>query len=216
GAASGFAKKNGVKPDDLRQAPKDPASPADLYLLHVKKTAGRDAREVLPGVTTSLLRGLAFPKRMSWDAWLEDGKGTFAFGRPIRWLVSLLDGAVVPLTIYAADAGQRGATIVQAGDVTWGHRFLPRGPPNPRLRVRGSDDLRRQRHDHCVDVLPESRAAAIQEQLKAAGAAASDDFGLFEEWKHLVEWPTVVFGKVPEEFRTLPTEVLQTVLVHHQ
>ncbi|HEY7412501.1 MAG TPA: glycine--tRNA ligase subunit beta, partial [Vicinamibacteria bacterium] len=55
-------------------------------------TPGRDAREVLPGVIAQVLRGLAFPKRMSWDAWLDDGKGVFPFGRPIRWLAALLAG----------------------------------------------------------------------------------------------------------------------------
>src|SRR5262249_43816382 len=151
------------------------------------KTPGRDAREVLPGVITALLRGLAFPKRMSWDAWLEDGKGVFAFGRPIRWMVALLDATVVPLMIYASEGGERGAAVVQAGDTTRGHRFLPRGRANASLRVRSWDDLKRQLHEHCVDVLPEHRAAVIHEQLKAAGATVTDDFGLFEEWKHLVE-----------------------------
>ena len=82
--------------------------PGEINLLHVKRTAGRDAREVLPAVMAALLRGLAFPKRMSWDAWLEDGKGTFPFGRPIRWLVALLDGTVVPFTIFEAQGGREG------------------------------------------------------------------------------------------------------------
>ena len=67
GAAQGFAKKSGVSPDDLQQGRKDPAS-ADEYLFHVKKTAGRAAGEVAPAVIGALLRSLAFPKRMSWDA----------------------------------------------------------------------------------------------------------------------------------------------------
>src|SRR5262245_52986003 len=90
GAAQGFARKNGVAPGDLQTAPKDPSAPEDLYLLFVRKTAGRAAGEVLPGVFAVTLRALPFPKRMSWDAWLEDGKGAFPFGRPIRWIVALL------------------------------------------------------------------------------------------------------------------------------
>src|SRR4029079_16064150 len=62
----------------------------------------------------------------------------------------------------------------------------------------------------------EERDQIIRKQLGAAGGGGAHDFGLLEEWKHLVEWPTVVFGRIPEEFRKLPTEVLQTVLVHHQ
>ena len=43
-----------------------------------------------------------------------------------------------------------------------------------------------------------------------------DDHGLREEWRDLVEYPTVMVGEVPQEFRALPPEVLETVLVHHQ
>jgi glycyl-tRNA synthetase beta chain len=39
---------------------------------------------------------------------------------------------------------------------------------------------------------------------------------LLQEWRDLVEFPTVVFGAIPAEFQTLPREVLETVLVHHQ
>ena len=48
-----------------------------------------------------LLRDLAFPKQMHWDAMLEDGKGELVFGRPIRWLLFLYGGRVVPFAIGA-------------------------------------------------------------------------------------------------------------------
>jgi glycyl-tRNA synthetase beta chain len=216
GAATGFAKKSGVSVDQLQQAPKDPAAPAEIHLLHVKRTAGREAREVLPGVLTALLRGLAFPKRMSWDAWLEDGKGTFPFGRPIRWLVALLDAQVVPFTIFEAQAGARGRATVESGDATYGHRFLPPGQAGESFRVKSWEDLRRGLEEHRVIADPAKREEIIQGQLAPVAGTGLHDFDLLAEWKHLVEWPTVVFGRIPEEFRKLPTEVLQTVLVHHQ
>ena len=216
GAATGFAKKSGVAVDQLQQGPKDPGAPAELHLFHVKRTAGRDAREVLPGVVTALLRGLAFPKRMSWDAWLEDGKGTFPFGRPVRWLVALLDAQVVPLTIFESQAGAKGRAIVESGMETRGHRFLPPARANSKVKVSGWPEYQAQLREHCVIVDPDERDRVIRERLGPVGGGGAHDFGLLEEWKHLVEWPTVVFGRIPEEFRKLPTEVLQTVLVHHQ
>ncbi|HET6897904.1 MAG TPA: glycine--tRNA ligase subunit beta, partial [Vicinamibacteria bacterium] len=45
GAATGFAKKSGVSVDQLQQAPKDPAAPSEINLLHVKRIAGREARD---------------------------------------------------------------------------------------------------------------------------------------------------------------------------
>ena len=112
-AAQGFARKSGVAPQALAQEAKNPAAPAELNLVFVKKTAGRAAADVLPALVASLLRSLAFPKKMSWDAWLEDGKGAFPFGRPIRWLVALLGGNVVPFTIYGLENGAKGRTIVE-------------------------------------------------------------------------------------------------------
>jgi glycyl-tRNA synthetase beta chain len=216
GAAHGFAKKSGIAVDQLQQAPKDPSAPADVNLLHLKRTPGRDAREVVPGLFAALLRSLAFPKRMSWDAWIDDGKGTFPFGRPIRWLVVLLDGAVVPFTIFAGDKGARGRAIVESGDRTYGHRFLPRGASDRSLRVRSWNELSRGLAERCVIVDPARREEMIQAQLAPAAGSGVQDFGLLAEWKHLVEYPTVVFGRIPAEFQGLPTEVLQTVLVHHQ
>src|SRR5512138_1923552 len=109
-AARGFAKKNGCRPEDLGEGHKE-GSP-EPYLLFVKKTAGRASVDVLPGVLAATLRSLAFPKRMNWDAWLEDGKGAFPFGRPIRWLIALLDTTVVPFVIYELAAGAKGKARV--------------------------------------------------------------------------------------------------------
>ena len=69
---------------------------------------------------------------MSWDAWLDDGRGAFPFGRPIRWLVVLLDGEVVPFADPRARGGRQGAH----------HRRERRGdarPPLPARRARPRD-----------------------------------------------------------------------------
>ncbi len=217
GAALGFAKKNGVAVEDLREAPKDPAKPAELYLLHVRKVAGRASAEVLPGLLAGLLRSLAFPKRMSWDAGLDDGRGAFPFGRPIRWLVALLDGAVVPFAVHALVEGARGPVVLESGNATRGHRFLPKGKGGEPVCVRSFAELRERLRERFVLVDPEERSRRIEEGLRAASAGAHfDDHGLREEWRDLVEYPTVVVGAVPAEFRSLPAEVLETVLVHHQ
>jgi glycyl-tRNA synthetase beta chain len=182
GAAQGFAKKNQTTPDALATGAKDPAKPSDLYLRHVVRTAGRPAAEVLPGVISAVLRALQLPKRMSWDAWLDDGKGAFPFARPIRWMVATLDGAVVPFAIRALVDGRPGDVVVQAGILD-----------------------------------PVERETAIRAQLgKAGGLAGAEAHGLVPEWRDLVEFPTVLTGEIPAEFRALPVEVLETVLVHHQ
>ncbi len=227
GAALGFAKKNAVAVDDLREGAKDPAKPGERYLSFVRRTAGRPTTEVLPGLIASVLRALAFPKRMSWDAWLDDGRGAFPFGRPIRWLVLLLDGVVVPFAIHglarpgqagpSGDGGAKGAVVVESGALTRGHRFLPQGKGGEPVSVSSFAELRERLRERFVLVDPSERLVRIEQGLKAAAAGVPfDDHGLREEWRDLVEYPTVVVGEVPPEFRSLPPEVLETVLVHHQ
>jgi glycyl-tRNA synthetase beta chain len=216
-AAHGFAKKNGVAVEALQQKPKDASKPAELNLLFVKKFAGRATSELVPGLLSSVLRTLAFPKRMSWDAWLDDGRGAFPFGRPIRWLVVLFDQKVVPFSIYALEAGAKGALVVESGSATRGHRFLPKGKGGDRPNVASYASLRDTLRERFVLVEPAARTTRIDEGLKAvAEPRAFDDHGLRLEWRDLVEYPTVLVGQVPEEFRGLPSEVLETVLVHHQ
>ncbi len=216
-AAVGFARKSGVAPEALAREAKNAGSPSELNLVFVKKTPGRPSAEVLPSLLASLLRSLAFPKRMSWDAWLDDGKGAFRFGRPIRWLVALLGGRVVPFTIYELENGAKGRAIVESGDHTVGHRFLPRGGAGRPLRVRSYAELEAGLEKAFVILDPARREQRIGEGLAAAaGAAPKDDHGLVTEWRDLVEYPTVVVGRIPAEFRALPREVLETVLVHHQ
>ncbi len=218
-AAEGFARKHGVEIGALQQAAKDTAKPDEVNLLFAKHTPGRRAADVLPGVIGATLRALNFPKRMNWDAWLDDGKGAFQFGRPIRWLVALLGREIVPFTIFECLRGARGPLVVRSGRETRGHRFLPRGKgAGKTVRVHGFADLKTKLRARYVLLDAAEREAEIARQLEARGATGQlrDDHGLRAEWPQLVEFPTVVIGRVPEEFQALPVEVLETVLVHHQ
>ena len=98
-AALGFAKKQGVEFQQITRL----QTPKGEYLAYHRRQRGRSAVDALPDLMTGLLRDLAFPKQMHWDARLEDGKGAFTFGRPIRWLLFLYGGRVVPYTIARTD-----------------------------------------------------------------------------------------------------------------
>ncbi len=214
-AAHGFAKKCACALESLKAAARS-AEGTDEYLYFDRRIRGRATKEVLPSILAGALRALAFPKRMSWDAWLDDGKGAFSFGRPIRWLVVLLAGRVVPFAIYELASRERGRVLVKAGSQTWGHRFLPRGRGRLPIAVRSFADLKKKLSGRLVVIDPRERAEAVSQALARHVRQIPDDHGLPREWRDLVERPTVVVGKIPVEFQQLPTEVLETVLVHHQ
>ena len=115
-AAAGFAAKQGV---DVAALERVETAKGD-YLAFRKRQRGKAAVDVLPDVLGGTLRALTFPKQMHWDAMLEDGRGELLFGRPIRWMLFLYGGRVVPFTIARTSAAQAG----QVQDVSSGARHL--------------------------------------------------------------------------------------------
>ena len=220
-AALGFARKNGVEPSALTQVD----TPKGRYLAFERRQSGAAARSVLPDVLRATLRGLAFPKQMDWDACLDDGRGDLPFGRPIRWLVFLYGGRVVPFVIgRTADALARGVAPVRAGSVTYGHRFFARdGKPGRGFRVDSFAAYRQGLKRNYVLLTREERRSRIERKLhtnatRAGGVVegAGEGSSLLDEVPDLVEYPAVVTGRFPTEFLTLPDEVLKTTMIHHQ
>jgi glycyl-tRNA synthetase beta chain len=176
-AAEGFAKKNGTTVDHLEIVLRGtrgigggmPAAaltePSEEYVRFIRPVVGRTSIAVLPSVVSECLRALAFPKRMTWDAWLEDGKGAFPFGRPIRWLILMLDGTVIPFVIYEMVAGGKGKARVASGPATLGHRFLPRGSAGKPQTVRSLQELRKTLRANFVLLDPTERSARIDQGL---------------------------------------------------
>src|SRR5256885_836160 len=133
-AATGFAAKQGVEVGALERV----HTPKGEYLAFRKRQRGKAAVDVLPGVLGAALRALSFPKAMRWDALLDDGRGELLFGRPIRWILFLYGGRVVPFTIGRTAAAQSSQVRdVTSGAVTYGHRFLTAsGRARPAGKVR--------------------------------------------------------------------------------
>ena len=220
-AAVGFARKNGVQVTELAEV----ETPKGRYLAVRRRQRGAAARAVLGSVLAATLRDLTFPKQMDWDACLDDGRGDLPFGRPIRWLLFLYGGRVVPFVIErTAAALARGVAPVRAGAATYGHRFFSReGRPGRRLRVRSFAEYRTALQRHYVLLGREERRARIDRELETHAARAGGVVGvaggestLLDEVPDLVEYPSVVTGRFPAEFLALPDEVLKTTMIHHQ
>ena len=222
-AALGFARKQGVDVAALERV----HTPKGEYLVCRRRQAGLSARAVLDGVLASTLRDLAFPKAMRWDAMLDDGRGEFLFGRPIRWLVFLYASRVVPFEIGRTPGAEApGVAPVRSGTVTYGHRFFARpagGVPGAPIEVTSFADYRTRLADACVLIDREDRRARVTSELAASAAETGgrvatldQESALQAEVPDLVEHPAVVTGTFPREFLALPDEVLATTMVHHQ
>src|SRR6267154_254787 len=115
------------------------------------------------------LRGLQFPKAMHWDAMLDDGKGDLLFGRPIRWMLYLYGGRVVPFTIARTPAAQTSQVQdVSTGAVTYGHRFLTTsGRAGRAIKVRSFDEYRARLLENFVILARGDRHDKIARELDA-------------------------------------------------
>jgi glycyl-tRNA synthetase beta chain len=221
-AATGFAAKQGVDVGALERV----QTPKGEYIAFRKRQRGKAAVDVLPDVLGATLRGLSFPKLMHWDATLEDGRGELLFGRPIRWILYLYGGRVVPFTITRSAAAQTSQVQeVTTGAVTYGHRFLTTsGRAGRAIKVRSFDEYRARLLENFVILERGERHNKIARELDAkaqrlqgrVSRAVHADAGLLHEVPDLVEYPSVVGGTFAPEFLELPDEVLTTTLIHHQ
>jgi glycyl-tRNA synthetase beta chain len=221
-AAIGFARKNGVDVSQLERID----TPKGAYLGHRRHQRGKAAVDVLPAILASTLRSFAFPKAMHWDAYLDDGKGELLFGRPIRWILFLYGGRVVPFSIRRTESAE--SSLVQevvSAAFTYGHRFLTTsGRAGRAVKVRTFDDYRDRLAEHFVVLDRQERHDRIARGLEAkarslggrVASAASQHSTLLEEVPDLIEYPTVMAGTFSAEFLALPEEVLTTTMIHHQ
>jgi glycyl-tRNA synthetase beta chain len=220
-AAAGFASKQGIEVSALERI----ETSKGVYLGYRRRQRGRASVDVLPDVLGGTLRALTFPKLMHWDAMLEDGKGDLLFGRPIRWMLFLYGGRVVPFTIGRTPAAQTGVVQdVTTGAATYGHRFLTTsGRAGRAIKVRSFDEYRARLLENFVILERSERHDRIARELDAKARRLQGRVsrnvrheGLLQEVPDLVEYPSVIAGTFAPEFLQLPDEVLTTTLIHHQ
>ncbi|HMK31907.1 MAG TPA: glycine--tRNA ligase subunit beta [Terriglobales bacterium] len=198
-AAHAFAKKAGV---DLAQLERV-TTPKGEYLGARVVKKGRPAAEILAELLPKEIAGLYWPKNMYW----RPGDASLRFVRPIRWLVAMLDGDVVPLEFAGVKAGNRSE----------GHRFLSQGGASFSSPAQYAPALEKM----AVIARPAEREARVRKALDAAtravpGARWCEDKELLNTVVNLTEFPSVILGNFDQEFLSLPEEVLVTVMRDHQ
>jgi glycyl-tRNA synthetase beta chain len=189
-AIAGFARKQGLKPEDLVVE----STPRGEYYVFTRKVEGRRTIDILAEALPGIVLGIYFPKTMYWTA-----KNGPRFIRPIRWLLALLGDETVPFHI----AG------VHSGNMTSGHRRL-----GAREIVVTVADYEQRLRDHYVILSAEERRTRIQNQF--AATRVKPDSALLETLVYLTEYPTPITGAFDPQFLELPEEVLVTVMRHHQ
>jgi len=195
-AAAAFAQKNGVNLSKLKVV----STPKGEYISLTRTVRGERTQKILQHLIPEAIGKIQFPKTMYWS---EDH---FNFARPLRWVVALFRGRVVPFRI--AD--------VQSSNFTSGHRFLGAR----KIRVSSLSTLKDGLAANYVLVDPAERQLQIMQALhreaEKAGGILRDDSELLKTVVNLNEYPSVICGSFEKRFLELPQEILITVMREHQ
>ncbi len=192
-ALEGFLRKTGLTREQLTER--------DGVLYAVLSSKGRATTDLIAETVDQVIRAFPWPKSMRW------GSGTLRWVRPIKRILCLFDGKVVPFEIDG----------IPSDAVTEGHRFLGSGQL---LKVSDLVDYRTQLEREFVLIDVADRKLRILEQARAACAARGlvlvDDDGLLDEVAGLAEWPTPILGDMDPQFLALPPEVVRLSMKVHQ
>ena len=190
-AGEGFAKKNGVSADELYVE--------NDYLYAKISIKGKNTKDLLQENVPVIFSKLQGPHFMRW------GNNDVKFSRPIRWVLSILDGEEVKIRIIDKDSS----------NMTNGHRFSTQN-----IVINNPDEYVQKLRDAKVIVDQDERRAKIVELTKAEadklGAVTKISDDLLEEVTFICEYPVAVTCNFDEAFLTIPQEVAVTVMETHQ
>jgi glycyl-tRNA synthetase beta chain len=196
-AAMSFAEKQGMAVSKLSII----MTPKGEYLAAKQEVSGKPAAQILAGVLPQVIQEISWPRSMYWT-----GLGKQRFIRPIRWIVALLDGKVVPFAF--AD--------VVSGAHTEGHRFLG----SSKIALSGPQDYEPKLKKNFVLCRPAARSKKIETEIAAItkkhAVKVHHDEHLLEMVTYLNEYPSVIIGDFDPAYLALPDEILLTVMRDHQ
>src|SRR5690242_15830260 len=144
------------------------------YLAAKQVKVGRTTEQILTAALPRAVHDLTWPRSMTWT-----GLAGPHFIRPIRWVVAVLNGKPLKVSVAGIDAG----------NLTRGHRFLG----SAAIGVRNFLDYEKKLHANGVVVRPLRRQEKIGRELEAfakrGGYRIHEDADLRRLVTYLNEYP---------------------------
>ena len=196
GAAHGFAKKCGVRVEELQTASKN----GQEFLYFKQTVQGKQSSELLNDMVNEFISKLNFGKSMRW------GDRTDSFIRPIRGLSIVLGEDLVDGELYGVKSTKSSAA----------HRMVSYEP----FSFDFAGDYFCKLDKHGVILYPSERRTTILSQMDAIekehNITIERDEELLDEVVAITEYPTALIGSFDEEFLELPEEVIIGSMKEHQ
>ena len=194
-ALEGFVRSKGATLADVEVREVD----GTAYTFVTVREGGTRALDTMPEVLDAIITGIDWPKTQRW------GDGEVRFIRPVRTLLALFGGDIVPYRFGDLSTGR----------ITYGHRFLS----SRALEVAGPSEYLSILRANFVIAEQLRRRDIIAEQARTVaqpyGHALLEE-SVLSEVVNLTEYPTALLGTFDEEFLRLPREILVCAMARHQ
>src|SRR6202521_6041595 len=203
-AIAGFLKATGLKSLDEAKIQRDPKK-GDFYIALIEKP-GRATLDVLADMLPVIIRTFPWPKSMRWGE-RSAKPGALSWVRPLHSII-----ATFGLETEEPDVVKFDVAGIEAGQTTFGHRFMAPAP----ISVRRFEDYEAKLLEAKVVLDPERRKDTIVTDARqlafAQGFELVEDQGLLDEVAGLVEWPVVMMGSFEPEYLAIPGEVIRATI----
>jgi glycyl-tRNA synthetase beta chain len=207
-AIAGFLKATGLSSLDEAKIQRDPKK-GDFYVALIEKP-GRATSDVLADMLPVIIRTFPWPKSMRWGE-RSARPGALQWVRPLHAIV-----ATFGLETEEPDVVKFAVDGIEAGQTTFGHRFMAPAP----IAVRRFEDYEAKLLEAKVVLDPERRKDTIATDAKTLAQAQNfelvEDQGLLDEVSGLVEWPVALMGSFDKEFLSIPGEVIRATIRNNQ
>ncbi|WP_050384982.1 glycine--tRNA ligase subunit beta [Bradyrhizobium pachyrhizi] len=206
-AIQGFLKATGLA--SISEAKIQHDKKGDFYIALIEKP-GRAAIDVIAEMLPVIIRTFPWPKSMRWGA-RSAKSGSLTWVRPLHAIT-----ATFGLETEEPDIVKFSVDGIEAGQTTYGHRFMAPGA----ISVRRFEDYEAKLKAAKVILDPQARKDIIVEDAKelafAQGLELVEDQVLVDEVSGLVEWPVVMMGSFEKEFLSIPDEVIRATIRNNQ
>src|SRR5580700_4053394 len=203
-AIAGFLKATGLASLDQAKIQRDPKK-GDFYIALIEKP-GRATLDVLADMLPVIIRTFPWPKSMRWGE-RSARPGALQWVRPLHAII-----ATFGIDTEEPDVVKFDVAGIEAGQTTYGHRFMAPAPIN----VRRFEDYQAKLQAAKVVLDPQARKDIILADARqlafAQGFELVEDQALLDEVAGLVEWPVVMMGSFEPEFLSIPPEVIRATI----
>ena len=207
-AIAGFLKATGLVSLDQAKIQRDPKK-GDFYIALIEKP-GRATLDVLADMLPVIIRTFPWPKSMRWGE-RSAKPGALQWVRPLHSII-----ATFGIDTEDPDVVKFDVAGIEAGQITYGHRFMAPAPIN----VRRFEDYEARLKAAKVVLDPQARKDIILAEAKTLAQAQNfelvEDQVLLDEVAGLVEWPVVLMGAFDPEFLSIPGEVVRATIRNNQ